>query len=63
MAQYGVDSFANLRQKVTSPNGTTYAALMHMEANNVPDSLRDAVVKAAERSAELGDDMSRMNAP
>lgn len=62
MSQNGVDSFANLRQKVTSPNGTTYAALMHMEANNVAGSLRDAVVKAAERSKELGDELSRDNA-
>lgn len=59
MAELTSDSFAELRQKVTSPNGTTYAALQHMRAHNVPEVLKEAIVKAAERSKELGDEMRR----
>jgi len=61
MAQLGEDGFAELRRKVTSPNGTTYAALMYMEKYNVQKRIEEAVVKAAERSEELGDELSRMS--
>lgn len=44
---------AELRRKVTSPGGTTQAALDHMEANLVRRHIADAIVAAARRAAEL----------
>lgn len=48
------DSPAELRRKVTSPNGTTHAAITHMENSNWPAITRDALEAARKRSAELG---------
>jgi pyrroline-5-carboxylate reductase len=45
---------ADLRRKVTSPGGTTQAALESMARAGVPKAIRDAVVASAERSRELG---------
>ncbi|MDX9787172.1 MAG: pyrroline-5-carboxylate reductase [Desulfobacterales bacterium] len=42
-----------LRAKVTSPGGTTAAAISHMEANGVSSHIVNAIVAAAERSREL----------
>jgi len=43
-----------LRAAVTSPGGTTLAALAELERRNFLDSVAAAVVAAAERSRELG---------
>lgn len=43
-----------LRRKVTSPGGTTQAALESMEADRVFDHICDAVLAACKRSRELG---------
>ncbi|RKP10104.1 pyrroline-5-carboxylate reductase [Thamnocephalis sphaerospora] len=59
MALQSDDNTAELRRKVTSPNGTTYAAITHMENGNVPETLRAAVRAAADRSAELGEELGR----
>ena len=59
MAQLGEDSFAELRRKVTSPNGTTYAALMHLDQHEAGRVFRDAIKAAAKRSRELGDELGR----
>jgi pyrroline-5-carboxylate reductase len=48
------DSAAELRRKVTSPGGTTEAAIHHMDTNNVRDHIFGAVHRAADRSRELG---------
>ena len=45
---------AELRQQVTSPNGTTEAALLSFENAGFRRIVRDAVAKATERSKELG---------
>lgn len=45
---------AELRRKVTSPGGTTQAAIESMDASGVPDAIRKAVIAAADRSRELG---------
>ena len=45
---------ATLRQQVTTPGGTTEAALNVMQASGVQDVLTKAVRAAAERSRELG---------
>lgn len=45
---------AELRKQVTSPNGTTEAALLSFENAGFRQIVRDAVAKATERSSELG---------
>ena len=54
MLQTSTDSPAELRRKVTSPAGTTHAAITHMEKNHVGETLQDAMTAAAKRSRELG---------
>lgn len=43
-----------LKDQVTSPGGTTMAALRHLEKAGLRSALIEAVAKAAERSQELG---------
>lgn len=45
---------AQLRKNVTSPNGTTYAALQTFESSGFDKIVHKAVQAATERSAELG---------
>lgn len=45
---------ARLREKVTSPNGTTQAALETLKANHFQEAVKKAVFRAAERSREMG---------
>lgn len=54
MLAAGPDSPQELRRKVTSPNGTTHAAVTHLEAAGVPDAVVAAVAAADRRSRELG---------
>jgi pyrroline-5-carboxylate reductase len=42
------------RKRVTTPNGTTHAAISHMEASDWPKITVDALKAAAKRSRELG---------
>ena len=42
-----------LRRKVTSPGGTTEAALKVLESNGVKDAIVAAITAATERSREL----------
>ncbi len=46
---------AELRSKVSSPGGTTEAAITHMESNSVRRHIADAIAKAEARSRELGE--------
>ena len=50
----GADSPAELRRRVTSPNGTTHAAIEHMAAVGFPKIVADAMAAAEKRSKELG---------
>ncbi len=45
---------ADLRNKVTSPGGTTQAALELMRVNHVAEHISSAVLRSAERAGELG---------
>lgn len=53
------DSVEVLREKVTSPGGTTFAALSVLEKKNVKLSIMSAVEAAAKRSIELGKEFSQ----
>jgi pyrroline-5-carboxylate reductase len=48
------DAPPELRRKVTSPGGTTQAALEVMQSRGVGDAVVEAVRRAADRSRELG---------
>jgi pyrroline-5-carboxylate reductase len=50
----GDETPAEIRARVTTPNGTTAAGLAVLEARGIREAFRDAIVVAAERSAELG---------
>lgn len=52
LAESGKDA-KTLRENVTSPNGTTYAALQSFEADNLNSIVAEAMSAAAKRSAEL----------
>lgn len=53
MATQGDDSPAVLRQNVTSPGGTTQAALEIMAERGLPDIIHEALLAAQHRSVEL----------
>jgi len=48
------ESPAEHRRRVTTPNGTTHAAISHMEKENWPTITRDALKAAQRRSREMG---------
>ena len=54
MLQGSQESPQELRKKVTSPGGTTQAAIELMESKQMGDILVAAIRRAAERSRELG---------
>ena len=54
MLATSADSPAELRRKVTSPNGTTHAAITHMETAGMARTIQDALQAADRRSRELG---------
>jgi pyrroline-5-carboxylate reductase len=57
MLTEGSDTAATLRQKVTSPNGTTQAALESFQADHFPAIVARAVDAARRRGAELSEQM------
>jgi pyrroline-5-carboxylate reductase len=48
------DSPQELRRKVTTPNGTTHAAISRMEERGLGDIIKESVRAAERRSKELG---------
>jgi pyrroline-5-carboxylate reductase len=54
MLSTSVDTPQDLRRKVTSPGGTTQAAITHLERHAASVIIIDAIKAAAERSRELG---------
>jgi len=54
MLATSADSPQELRRKVTSPAGTTHAAITHLEKHDTAATLVAAVKAAAHRSRELG---------
>jgi pyrroline-5-carboxylate reductase len=55
LARRAVDP-ETLRNQVTSPNGTTLAGLKKMEAGNFRGTIRDTILAAQARAAELSKD-------
>ncbi|MEQ8690619.1 MAG: pyrroline-5-carboxylate reductase [Pseudomonadales bacterium] len=58
MANQTSDSPATLRANVTSPGGTTQAALEYMHAQGLPQIIRTALARAAQRSEQLAAEFS-----
>lgn len=54
MLTTSADSPSELRRKVTSPNGTTHAAITYMESHGLPDVVVNALKAAERRGKELG---------
>jgi pyrroline-5-carboxylate reductase len=55
MVQSTGEDPASLRRKVTSPNGTTQAALEKLDSYRFSEAVEQAVLRCAERSRELGE--------
>jgi pyrroline-5-carboxylate reductase len=53
------DEPGQLRKNVTSPNGTTYAALQTFEALGFKETVDKAVKAATSRAAELGNTLAK----
>jgi len=58
MARAGTESAAALREQVTSRGGTTEAALKHLEASDFRGIMARAVAAAAQRSAQLAQELA-----
>lgn len=58
MAITSDDAPGVLRKKVTSPNGTTQAALEHMQDNGLDKIIHSAMQAASERSQSLSDELA-----
>lgn len=54
MVQQTQEAPAELRRKVTSPNGTTQAALEAMQAGGLQEAILAGIKRCAERAAEIG---------
>ena len=59
MAMNSEDAPAELRRKVTSPNGTTQAAVESMQANDIGGQIVEAMQACYERSQALSEEMSK----
>lgn len=59
LAESSDEAVSELRQKVTSKNGTTERALLSMEENKVKQHIINAMHAAAERSKELGEELGK----
>ncbi|KAJ2856676.1 hypothetical protein J3B02_001469, partial [Coemansia erecta] len=54
------DDVATLRQKVTSPNGTTHAAIQKMIAERVPEGVVSGVKACRERCMTLSEEFGKL---
>lgn len=59
MALNSADAPAELRRKVTSPNGTTQAAIESMQANDIGRQIGEAMQACYDRSQALSEEMSQ----
>ena len=59
MAMESEDAPSELRRKVTSPNGTTQAAVESMQSNDIGRQIGEAMKACYDRSEELSEEMSK----
>jgi pyrroline-5-carboxylate reductase len=59
MALESDDDVADLRRRVTSPGGTTAAALAVLQTRNVPAAIGEAVRAACDRAGQLADEFGQ----
>ena len=59
MAMGSEDAPSELRRKVTSPNGTTQAAVESMQANDIGGQIGEAMQACYDRSQALSEEMSK----
>lgn len=59
IANEGEDPPGTLREKVTSPNGTTEQALLYFQNNGMAELVTGALQAAHDRSVELGDELGK----
>lgn len=59
MAMGSEDAPSELRRKVTSPNGTTQAAIESMQANDIGGQIVEAMQACYDRSQALSEEMSK----
>ena len=59
MAMGSEDAPSELRRKVTSPNGTTQAAIESMQANDISRQIVEAMQACYDRSQALSEEMSK----
>lgn len=57
LAQSATESPEQLRTRVTSPGGTTEAAIMHMQSHHGLNIIKQAVLEAERRSQELAKEL------
>jgi pyrroline-5-carboxylate reductase len=62
LAAASAESVETLRRNVTSPGGTTHAAMTRLEAHGFKAALIEAILAARERARELGDEFGRPTA-
>lgn len=55
MMKHSGDPAHVLREKITSPGGTTQVAIETLQANNFQKTVMDCVENARKRSMELGE--------
>jgi pyrroline-5-carboxylate reductase len=58
MADQSVDSLHELRAKVTSPNGTTQAAIESFQDQNFETMVAHAMRSAFDRAKEIGSELA-----
>ena len=58
LAQRSPDDIKVLRERVTSPNGTTEAALKSFDENHLEEVIKQALQAANDRSIQLSEDFS-----
>ncbi|PVV01943.1 hypothetical protein BB560_003618 [Smittium megazygosporum] len=54
------EEVSTLRQRVTSPNGTTYAAITCMESHHVKESIKKGCYAARDRSVEISEEFGNL---
>ncbi|MBL8377596.1 MAG: pyrroline-5-carboxylate reductase, partial [Burkholderiales bacterium] len=59
LAANSPETFATLRERVTSKGGTTFAALEVMHARDIPGAIGAAMRAASERGREMGETLGR----